>query len=282
MSKYQILALEGAVRDGNLEAIEEIGKSLKDYQLTDAENSKIWQMVSHKCDDNAPAIIRKLVELGMAGDFRVGAVAEAMRFSPKNVPLLLDLGFDGTLFDRKGKSALHTAVKKHSFRFVILIVDEIKKRGNFPEKDLNDSFVRACRRGELNVVKYLLENTNVDVNCQDSKWKSTPLMFAAQFGRVVVFKYLISKGADPNLKNRCSGRTVKDFISPAYRKCDDDDKIKEIEKEILEIEKAKDRQEKLKKGIVRTLIATDGEEIILKLNESLELTAFFPDAGKTL
>ena len=59
--------------------------------------------------------------------------------------------------------------------------------------DIADLF-RACKVGNLKLVKELIEQRNIDVNERD-KWDSTPLYYASLCGRINVVRYLISRGA---------------------------------------------------------------------------------------
>ena len=58
----------------------------------------------------------------------------------------------------------------------------------------------AIRRGEEDMVKYLVEEKNADINIQDNAgW--TPLMEAIMDDYVNIVKYLVEKGADKSIKN---------------------------------------------------------------------------------
>ncbi|XP_076362271.1 ankyrin repeat and BTB/POZ domain-containing protein 1-like [Tachypleus tridentatus] len=59
--------------------------------------------------------------------------------------------------------------------------------------DLNDLFL-SCRKGDLNQIKYLVEQKDVELNTRD-KWDSTPLYYACLCGHLEVVKYLLENGA---------------------------------------------------------------------------------------
>jgi ankyrin repeat protein len=59
----------------------------------------------------------------------------------------------------------------------------------------------AIRRGEEEMVKYLVEEKNADINIQDNAgW--TPLMEAIMDDYVGIVRYLVSKGDDKSIQNK--------------------------------------------------------------------------------
>ncbi len=66
---------------------------------------------------------------------------------------------------------------------------------------LNQALLRAARDGEVETVKSLLDR-GADINVQDDKWGTTPLMEAADGGHIEVIKLLITRGANLNLKDK--------------------------------------------------------------------------------
>ena len=64
----------------------------------------------------------------------------------------------------------------------------------------------ASWRGEFDLVKEVIEAKVVDINVVDSDGVSA-LRFAAQYGHYDITKYLLDKGANPNLR-------AKDQIDP--------------------------------------------------------------------
>uniref|UniRef100_A0A6B2L6D6 NAD(P)(+)--arginine ADP-ribosyltransferase n=1 Tax=Arcella intermedia TaxID=1963864 RepID=A0A6B2L6D6_9EUKA len=59
----------------------------------------------------------------------------------------------------------------------------------------------ACRSGHLPIVKELVEGC-AHINSQHSKSGSTPLHVAAYFGYTDIVEYLLSQGANPEVKNK--------------------------------------------------------------------------------
>ena len=64
----------------------------------------------------------------------------------------------------------------------------------------------ACFLGQLEVVKYLIDN-GADLSMTDYKLKYSCLMVAGYNGHFEIVEYLLKKGADPYFKNQC-GSTV--------------------------------------------------------------------------
>lgn len=62
----------------------------------------------------------------------------------------------------------------------------------------------ACLNGEIEVVKYLLEKVNIDINYLD-RTGSTALMYAAWRGHVSIVKYMLDSGADIGIRNNKGG-----------------------------------------------------------------------------
>lgn len=67
-------------------------------------------------------------------------------------------------------------------------------------KNTCKDFVKACGDGDLKSVRYLVEEMRCDVNCEDRFLGRTPLTQASMRGHYHIVKYLLRKGADPNMK----------------------------------------------------------------------------------
>jgi len=59
----------------------------------------------------------------------------------------------------------------------------------------------AAAAGHLEIVKYLVEQRNVPLNSLERPFGATPLFVAASFLKLKVVRYLMEKGADPNIAN---------------------------------------------------------------------------------
>jgi len=73
-------------------------------------------------------------------------------------------------------------------------------------KQQNEKLWNAAQTGRLETAKEALKN-GADINYQSNTGGSTPLIVAAFSGRVVMVQFLLSQGANPNLKNKW-GRTA--------------------------------------------------------------------------
>lgn len=73
---------------------------------------------------------------------------------------------------------------------------------------------------DIHLAKILVEEFGANVNTISSKYRDTPLMLASASGNELMVRYLLDKGADPNIR-RPSGMTAlydaidKDFVSIA-------------------------------------------------------------------
>jgi len=66
----------------------------------------------------------------------------------------------------------------------------------------------ASEYGHLDVVRYLVEETNYDVECRDED-EETPLHVAAREGRLDIVQYLIGeRGCDPMCKGQGGGTSL--------------------------------------------------------------------------
>jgi ankyrin repeat protein len=69
-------------------------------------------------------------------------------------------------------------------------------------RDLNTAPLgTAAAAGHLEIVTYLVEQRNVPLNSLERPFGATPLFVAARFLRLEVVRYLMGKGADPNMAN---------------------------------------------------------------------------------
>lgn len=67
-----------------------------------------------------------------------------------------------------------------------------------PQQNENDSIMWAIKNGDLDQVKELIEQKNFDVNQEISA--RFPIHYAADYGQADVLDYLLSKGADANVR----------------------------------------------------------------------------------
>ena len=102
----------------------------------------------------------------------------------------------GTL--RKGSSlqVLATPQKRKSAFFTKK--SSIKKSVKFYNEAV---LLDACREGDLDIVKSLLEQNKLPVNYNDLGKEQTPLHLASAEGHLEIVKYLLKKGADVNARD---------------------------------------------------------------------------------
>ena len=62
-------------------------------------------------------------------------------------------------------------------------------------------FINACSSGKLNLVKYLKNKFEIDIN-KANKNGETPLFYACKSGNEMLVKYLIEQGANIDIKKR--------------------------------------------------------------------------------
>lgn len=70
---------------------------------------------------------------------------------------------------------------------------------NFSEEDIT-AFHNAVLMGDYKTFEHYLSK-GMDIDQRRGTFESTPLLAAANMGRLEAVKYLLSKGANPDLKN---------------------------------------------------------------------------------
>lgn len=96
------------------------------------------------------------------------------------------------------------------------------------------ALIKAAEEGELDVVKTILQNPNVNINFQNLLRRDTALIAASEMGYLNIIKTLLLAGADPTLVNS-KGKT-------AYDKCHGGRTMKECKEILKEAVKNYDRQ----------------------------------------
>ncbi len=109
------------------------------------------------------------------------------------------------------KSLLSYAInKKISFENFLLLVNsgaDIEAKTNEGVNLLDD----AIASNRIDIVKYLVEECNFDINNPTRKSGFTPLMLAASFSLFEITDYLLKKGANMHTKDKFN-LTVFDYV----------------------------------------------------------------------
>ena len=129
------------------------------------------------------------------------------------VRYLIKLGADVNQQDKDGMGPLHAAAQEGHLEIVSILLSsggQVNRRS----KEGITPFTLACWKNHLDIAKFLHEKS-ANQKMEDNQ----PLLHASMEGNVDVVKYLISLGADVNLKGALS--TYADRIGLAFQIADD-------------------------------------------------------------
>lgn len=137
--------------------------------------------------------------------------------SLKALNLLAIYGIDVHHVDAEGKNAyFHVASYPVPRTDVMRWLDNHKLDMTWQDKLKRTPLMNALMMNNHDVSKYIIENHWHDINAQDNFGMTGLMLYIKNFGNDVEFiRYLIEKGADPDIKN-LYGRTIIDLAS-AYR-----------------------------------------------------------------
>lgn len=79
-------------------------------------------------------------------------------------------------------------------------------------RDLNDKMVSAVFKGNVKEVERLVNTEGVNINSKRNNSDKTPLMIAACWGYTEIVRFLLEKGANPNVQEKIWGRTALHFV----------------------------------------------------------------------
>ncbi len=130
--------------------------------------------------------------------------------------LLINKGADVNSVGPYKFSVLKYAIdKKQSNSIAVLLKNgaDINQRDQFSISN----FELAITKCPFGIIELMMEYSP-DINANNFPEKFTPLMMASKIGRFNVVKYLIEKGANPNIKTK-SGHTALDYA--IYNKHDE-------------------------------------------------------------
>ena len=101
---------------------------------------------------------------------------------------------------------LFVACHTGELELVKYLIEEKKLDINVKEKGGDTLLFRACGSGNLELVKYLVEEKKLDINAVN-EYGQTALFDACEKGNIEIVKYLIKNGANINSKNK-KGQTA--------------------------------------------------------------------------
>ncbi|KAJ8909961.1 hypothetical protein NQ315_014912 [Exocentrus adspersus] len=113
---------------------------------------------------------------------------------------------DSNKLNHYKESLLLSAGKYGHLKIFKLLIEDLGYVSSYAS-----AFHAACRRNNLDVVKYLVEEVKVDVNIRDDN-QFTPLKAAAEDGKLPVIKYLLSHNCDVNPKNREMAADIRKYV----------------------------------------------------------------------
>lgn len=87
---------------------------------------------------------------------------------------------------------VETAINNQNFPMFKLLIDKAKENTYFIDDFLNQALAFTARHGNLEMLKYLVENKGADLHAEDER----ALRVASQNGHLDIVKYLVERGAD--------------------------------------------------------------------------------------
>jgi ankyrin repeat protein len=115
--------------------------------------------------------------------------------------------------DQNAQAALLKAFSAGDYTRAMFMLEVHPEMDLDAVKDVEDGWRPlhfSVSHGELEMVKYLIDNRKVNVNARNT-FGGTPLMLAALFGRFDIFDFLIEHGATFDLQDYKEGKTALMF-----------------------------------------------------------------------
>lgn len=122
----------------------------------------------------------------------------------------IENGGDGEMVNERNRTLLHTAAIKGELDVIKYLVEVAKVPVDSKDNLHRTPLHLACKEWQLGSVKYLVSNRKVDVNCQDCLG-TTPLHMVARDGHVYLMKALLD--FDCKSQNLSSKRVVNPEVS---------------------------------------------------------------------
>lgn len=131
-------------------------------------------------------------------------VAVNYRF-PEAAEILIENGADINKKAKSGNSAVFYAGSLETFKMLIENGADLTFKNEYGA----DLLHWHSAKGNVDIMKYLLQNTESDINSKDSAGK-TPLCIAVQTKKLDAVKFLVENGADLDIKDN-EGNTPLDY-----------------------------------------------------------------------
>ena len=113
---------------------------------------------------------------------------------PSHALSLLKMKADPTIGDRDGRTVLHYAVSRGSYRTLAMLLEHCRHCINIADSAGRTALHSACGEASSEIISMLLVTPGIDVNAADQRL-TTPLHWAAVCNRPDVCTVLLSRGA---------------------------------------------------------------------------------------
>ncbi len=232
--------LKNAIENGNLAQVEHLisqgvkinatggsGKTPLHYAVSKKHASVVKYLLSKGANSNAQTIRTYTIQLGLTSRAKSTPLHFAVMLGCKDiVGLLVAANADVDKTDSKGWTPLHWAAKYKYFEIMVLLLSK-GANVNARTKNGKTPLHKAARFGHLEGAKLLIKyGALIDSKTTEQLtpvWRdsysegSTPLYFALNGNEIEVARYLLSKEANPFIRNtkgkgNTKGKTPYDLI----------------------------------------------------------------------
>lgn len=117
------------------------------------------------------------------------------------VQILLKYDSNPNITDNYGNNALHLAIYSRNYEIFITVlkynvnINQVTKIGE-------TALHIACNLQEIEIVKHLLKESNINLNIQDKEYEFTPLHYSINLNNTEQIKLLLNGGANPNIQDK--------------------------------------------------------------------------------
>ena len=217
LAQNRIDELIDAALQGDLDTIMEAmrDRPFFNVNVSDDSGNTMLMAASYKDRQNVFEFLLKMsADLDAKNRHGTTALMAAVGWSNEAiVRQLLDRGADPNVRNNNDDTALMIAIRYEK----VDVIDDLLLAGAYLEgmdiystqnSDFSLELIQlACSVDRLDIVQYLVETEVVDVNAQ-SETGLTPLMFAGMYNAIDIARYLLERGADPNVQNNDGGTAL--------------------------------------------------------------------------